>query len=74
MSEGPGISLLVNGKSMQLPAGSTIADLLGTLSLGSAPVAVEHNRRVVPRAEHSRVRLNQGDALEVVTFVGGGTS
>ena len=33
---------------------------------------MEHNRRVVPRAEHAAVRLNHGDTLEIVTFVGGG--
>jgi thiamine biosynthesis protein ThiS len=35
-------------------------------------VAVEHNLRVVPRAEHASLRLNHGDRLEIVTFVGGG--
>jgi thiamine biosynthesis protein ThiS len=33
---------------------------------------VEHNRRVVPRAEHAASLLNHGDAVEIVTFVGGG--
>jgi len=35
-------------------------------------VAVERNRRVVPRAEQARETLADGDDLEVVTFVGGG--
>ncbi|PYQ55785.1 MAG: thiamine biosynthesis protein ThiS [Acidobacteria bacterium] len=43
-----------------------------TRGLAGRPVAVEHNRRVVPRAEHASVRLNHGDTLEIVTFVGGG--
>ena len=74
MSEGSGIVLSVNGHPLQLPAGSTVADLLASLSLSSVPVAVEHNRRVVPRAEHGTVRLNHGDTVEVVTFVGGGAT
>jgi thiamine biosynthesis protein ThiS len=37
-------------------------------------VAVEHNLRVVPRAEHAALRLNHGDHVEIVTFVGGGIS
>jgi thiamine biosynthesis protein ThiS len=67
-----GITVRVNGESRQLPSGSTIADLLRALSLDQGRIAVEHNRRVVPRAEHGAARLNHGDAVEIVTFVGGG--
>ena len=52
----PGITVSVNGEARQLPAGSTITDLLRNLSLDRARVAVEHNRRVVPRAEHAEWR------------------
>jgi thiamine biosynthesis protein ThiS len=47
-------------------------ELLQKLSLDSRRVAVELNLRVVPRGEHGAQRLNHGDRLEVVTFVGGG--
>ena len=67
-----GIQVSVNGQAVSLPTGSTLAELLRRLALEGRPVAVEHNRRVVPRAEHATVRLNHGDTLEVVTFVGGG--
>ena len=69
---GPGIALTVNGETVHVATGSTVADLLRTLSLEPARVAVEHNLRVVPRAEHGAVRLNHGDRVEIVTFVGGG--
>lgn len=72
MAEAPGIHVSVNGESVSLPTGSTLAELLRRLALEGKPVAVEHNRRVVPRAEHATVRLNHGDTLEIVTFVGGG--
>ena len=68
----PGIQVSVNGEPQRLATGSTIADLLQQLSLDASRVAVEHNLRVVPRAEHPRVHLNHGDKLEIVTFVGGG--
>jgi thiamine biosynthesis protein ThiS len=71
-NDSPGIALHVNGETLNVPTGSTIADVLNKLSLTAALVAVEHNRRVVPRAEHARRRLNHGDKLEIVTFVGGG--
>jgi thiamine biosynthesis protein ThiS len=72
MPEPPGIQVSVNGEAVQIPAGSTLHDLLLKLALDRARVAVEHNLRVVPRAEHAALRLNHGDRLEVVTFVGGG--
>jgi thiamine biosynthesis protein ThiS len=68
-----GIQVTVNGESVQLPTGCTVAELLSRLALDRARVAVEHNRRVVPRAEHASLRLNHGDRLEIVTFVGGGS-
>jgi thiamine biosynthesis protein ThiS len=72
MSDAQGIHVLVNGEDVSIPTGSTLAELVRRLSLEGRPVAVEHNRRVVPRAEHAAVRLNHGDKVEIVTFVGGG--
>ena len=72
MTEAAGIQVSVNGETLRVPSGSTVADVLHQLSLDRARVAVEHNLRVVPRAEHASLRLNHGDHLEIVTFVGGG--
>ena len=72
MTDLAGIQVSVNGEALRLPSGSTVADVLRQLSLDRARVAVEHNLRVVPRAEHATLRLNHGDRLEIVTFVGGG--
>ena len=69
---GPGIDVSVNGRVQRVPAGSTVAQLLESLGLDRGRLAVELNLRVVPRAEHATLRLNHGDKLEVVTFVGGG--
>ena len=68
----PGIQVWVNGAARRVPAGCTIAELVRILSLDRARIAVEHNLRVVPRAEHASLHLNHGDKLEIVTFVGGG--
>jgi sulfur carrier protein len=72
MPPGSGIHVSVNGEAMQVPSGCTIAELLQMLALDRARVAVEHNLRVVPRAEQPERRLNHGDRVEIVTFVGGG--
>jgi thiamine biosynthesis protein ThiS len=71
-ASGAGIEVTVNGRPVRVPTGSTVSQLLETLRLDRGRVAVEVNLRVVPRAEHASLRLNHGDRLEVVTFVGGG--
>jgi sulfur carrier protein len=67
-----GIQVTVNGEPVSVPAGATVADVLQQLSLDRRRVAVEVNLLVLPRAEHEAHRLNDGDQLEIVTFVGGG--
>lgn len=66
------ISIEVNGSAREMPARSTVADLLAALDLADRPVAVERNREIVPRAFHAHTQLAAGDRLELVTLVGGG--
>jgi sulfur carrier protein len=67
------ISLSVNGRRLEIPDGETVDGLLRRLDITGSPVAVEVNRDVVPRALHATTRLKDGDRVEVVQFVGGGT-
>lgn len=62
----------VNGEARDVSPAITITQLLAELGVGDGPVAVERNRAIVPRAEHAQTALSEGDALEVVHFVGGG--
>ena len=64
--------LTVNGAPHHVPEGMTVARLVEHLGLAGGPVAVERNREVVPRADHPRTPLTEGDVLEIVHFVGGG--
>lgn len=69
------LEIQLNGEAHVLPAQNaawSVADLLASLGLGEQRVAVERNGDVVPRASHAEVNLESGDAVEVVTFVGGG--
>ena len=69
-----GVRLLVtvNEEAREVAAGTTLAGLVEQLALAPERLAVEHNRRVVPRADWPRVELSEGDRVEVVHFVGGG--
>jgi sulfur carrier protein len=64
--------LIVNGKPVELPDGSTVVALLGELGIDGPRVAIERNQDVVPRRTWSEQTLSDGDQIEIVTFVGGG--
>ncbi len=63
--------LIINGESREVPAG-TVSDLLQSLSIDPARVAVELNRDILPKAQYSTTPLQDDDQLEIVQFVGGG--
>ena len=64
--------ILLNGESLELPDGATVADLLVRLDLTGRRVAVERNLDIVPRSQHATTALADGDRLEVVHAIGGG--
>ena len=65
------LALTVNGELRRAAPGS-LADLVRSLELDPAKVAVERNGEIVPRSTLAAVALAQGDVLEIVHFVGGG--
>lgn len=66
------MKILLNGVDEQLPADSTIADLLTHSGYADRRVAVELNQAIVPRSAHGTQRLNEGDRVEIVHAIGGG--
>ena len=66
------ISVQVNGEARSIAEGSSIADMLREIGIDPHKVAVEHNLEVVPRSTLGEVQVGDGDAFEIVHFVGGG--
>ncbi len=66
------IHISVNGDRQQLTAPITVAGLLQHLGIEGRKVAVERNREIVPKSLFAETALAEGDALEIVHFVGGG--
>lgn len=66
------IQISVNGEHKRVRDGITIAELATELGLVAEKVAVERNLEVVPRSTLANVRVEDGDDLEIVHFVGGG--
>lgn len=67
------IKIIVNGEPLDVVHDTTIAQLLERLKFDPGRVAVEHNLQVVSRNRYVELRLADGDQVEVVHFIGGGS-
>ena len=67
-----GLKLTVNGEARRVPQGLTVAGLLAEIGLAERKVAVERNLEIVPRSQYATTALAEGDAIEIVHFIGGG--
>jgi thiazole synthase len=72
MSLDDNLSVRVNGEDRQVPGGSSVAAMVSLLGLDPKRVAVERNLEVIPRSLLTTVSVEDGDAYEIVHFVGGG--
>jgi sulfur carrier protein len=66
------LAIVVNGETRHVSGPATAADLLKQLGLDPRAVVVEVNRQIVRRAHLEDTALADGDAVELVHFVGGG--
>jgi thiamine biosynthesis protein ThiS len=70
------MTITLNGQPFEIPEHATVASLVQMRQqsghLKTPAYAVERNKEVVFRQEHSRTRLAPGDTVEIVVMVGGG--
>ena len=61
----------INGEELNM-AGKTLAEYLATTNFDPKRIAVERNGDIVPKVKYGETILQDGDSLEIVSFVGGG--
>jgi thiamine biosynthesis protein ThiS len=66
------LAVTINGETRRIPGPASLLDLLAHLGLDPRTVVVEHNRDIVRRPRLGEVAVAEGDAIELVHFVGGG--
>ena len=66
------MQVTLNGAPQAFAEPLSIEALLLTLNLRKELVAIELNRQIVRRTDYGKHVLCEGDALEIVEFVGGG--
>lgn len=62
----------VNGEDVENLTGRTVADYLSEKGCDIRRVAVELNDDILPKSQYESTVLNDGDRVEIVSFVGGG--
>jgi sulfur carrier protein len=65
------MQITINGESLDLDNSINIVQLLSKLEL-SGRLAVEVNRRIIPRSLFSTYEIESGDHVEIVAAIGGG--
>ncbi|MEO8070993.1 MAG: sulfur carrier protein ThiS [Acidobacteriota bacterium] len=64
---------MLNGDPFELDGSRTVSQLLLQLGIDARRVAVEHNLVVLKRGLFDTVEIHDGDEIEIVNFVGGGS-
>ena len=67
------IRIQVNGEGRDWRADATVADLLQDLAIAAERVAVEVNLEILDRAMFTERILKDGDRVEILSFIGGGS-
>jgi len=68
------LTVTINGEERSLSGALSVRDLLSSLGMDPAKIAVERNLEIVPRSQYGAVMVGQGDKLEIVHFIGGGNA
>jgi thiamine biosynthesis protein ThiS len=68
------ITVTVNGKPRQLEAEMRLPDLIKWLEINFPRIAVAHNGEVLRKEEHEATIIRDGDTVEIVRMVGGGSA
>jgi sulfur carrier protein len=66
------MNIIINGKSQQLTSAKNRSEIVSSFCKQSKHVITELNGTIIPSDQWSHTNLQDGDTLELVTFVGGG--
>ena len=68
----PVMTVTINGRPVELPAGTTVAGFITGKGFTAEMVIVELNGVIVPRSDYAATEMRAGDQIEIVHAVGGG--
>ena len=68
------MKVMINGEEKTFAASMSVEAMLVGLGIDPRKVAVERNLEIVPKSTYADVMVGDGDRLEVVHFIGGGST
>ncbi|MHB1285512.1 MAG: sulfur carrier protein ThiS [Leptospirales bacterium] len=63
----------LNGEKTEIPCHVTLLGVLESLGFSDRHLVVELNMEIIPRERWADLVLREGDQLELIGFVGGGS-
>jgi len=68
------MNIIVNGEAQEVKETLSVEDLLHSMDLRTNRVAVEVNLKILERSDFPKWNLQDGDNVEILSFIGGGAS
>ncbi len=62
----------INGKIQKLDRISSLYEFIMEKKLDLNKIVIEHNYNIVDKNKLSDIPINEGDIIEIISFVGGG--
>ena len=66
------MNILLNGETKQIDNQLLLSQLIEQLGISGKRLAVEINKEIIPKSEHAKYVINEGDRIEIVHAIGGG--
>jgi thiamine biosynthesis protein ThiS len=65
------LKITINGEEKTITSTDLLL-LVTELGMASKKVAIEHNKKIISKADYEATKLSSGDSIEIVHFIGGG--
>ena len=66
------IKIKVNGKIKRIFENTRLSDLIKSLKIPIKKVAIEINQEIIDKKKLKNIKIQNGDKIEIVHFIGGG--
>ena len=66
------MNIILNNELDEVQDGITVEELLNKKNITSKYIAIEINKKIVPKSSYKKYKLRNGDKIEIITAVGGG--
>jgi len=66
------MNIILNNESEKVHDGMTIKELLDNKKIYTRYIAIEINKKIIPKSSYCKHELKEGDKIDIITAIGGG--